>query len=275
MLKTPFYGPVGTLIAQFHKKVTLMKARMILICVLLGLCGNAFAQDIIHTIDGRSIEAKVLEINDDDILYKTFDNQDGPDYRMSVGRVTRIVFQNGTEKSFAPSTILVPSPYVHDPYGYYGPLEYRWGHYYDRRGRLYAEQLKDYLGVSLYGSDYRKARSQYQSGFILTISGAALVISSLTCGAMLSDYNRGVAAMNMPSSMRGKDHSSIGALYVAGGIAGAACLGAGIPLWIKGNRKLNAIADDYNQRYGRNAYGFQSSLRVGATGNGIGLALNF
>ena len=33
-------------------------------------------------------------------------------------------------------------------------FEYRWGHYYDRRGRLYAEQLQDYLGVSLYGSDY-------------------------------------------------------------------------------------------------------------------------
>ena len=95
-----------------------MKAKLILICVLSGLCGNAFAQDIIHTIDGRSIEAKVLEINDDDILYKTFDNQGGPDYRMSVSRVARIVFQNGTEKSFAPSTILVPSPYVHDPYGY-------------------------------------------------------------------------------------------------------------------------------------------------------------
>ena len=252
-----------------------MKAKLILICVLSGLCGNAFAQDIIHTIDGRSIEAKVLEINDDDILYKTFDNQGGPDYRMSVSRVARIVFQNGTEKSFAPSTILVPSPYVHEPYGYYGPLEYRWGHYYDRRGRLYAEQLQDYLGVSLYGSDYRKASSQYQSGLWLSIGGAALVISSLTCGAMLSDYNRGVAAMNMPSSMRGNDHSSMGALYVAGGIAGAACLGAGIPLWIRGNRKLNAIADDYNQRYGRNAYGYKSSLSVGATGNGVGLALSF
>ena len=91
---------------------------------------------------------------------------------------------------------------------------------------------------------------------------------------MLSDYNRGVAAMNMPSSMRGNDHSS-GALYVAGGIAGAACLGVGIPLWIRGNRKLNAIADDYNQRYGRNAYGYKSSLSVGPTGNGVGLALNF
>ena len=221
-----------------------MKAKLILICVLSGLCGNSFAQDIIHTIDGRSIEAKVLEINDDDILYKTFDNQDGPDYRMSVGRVARIVFQNGTEKSFAPSTILVPSPYVHDPYGYYGPLEYRWGHYYDR-------------------------------GFWLSIGGVALLVSSIINGAMLSDYNRGVASMDMPSSMRGNDHSSMGALYVAGGIAGAACLGAGIPLWIKGNRKLNAIADDYNQRYGRNAYGYKSSLSVGATGNGVGLALNF
>ena len=63
--------------------------------------------------------------------------------------------------------------------------------------------------------------------------------------------------------------------YDAGGITGAACLGVGIPLWIKGNRKLNAIADDYNQRYGRNAYGYKSSLSVGPTGNGIGLALNF
>ena len=90
-----------------------MKAKLILICVLSGLCGNAFAQDIIHTIDGRSIEATVLEINDDDILYKTFDNQGGPDYRMSVSRVARIVFQNGTEKSFAPSSILVPMYMIH------------------------------------------------------------------------------------------------------------------------------------------------------------------
>ena len=82
-----------------------MKAKMILICVLLGLYCDAFAQDIIHTIDGRSIEAKILEINDDDILYKTFDNQDGPDYRMSVGRVARIVFQNGTEKSSCPQPL--------------------------------------------------------------------------------------------------------------------------------------------------------------------------
>ena len=58
-------------------------------------------------------------------------------------------------------------------------------------------------------------------------------------------------------------------------LTGAAALGAGIPLWIKGNKKLNAIADDYNQRYGGKAYGYSPSLSVGTTGNGIGLALNF
>mgnify|MGYP007056182923 CR=1 FL=1 len=58
-----------------------MKAGIILFCALVVLCRNAFAQDIIHTIDGRSIEAKVIEINDNDILYKTFDNLDGPNYR--------------------------------------------------------------------------------------------------------------------------------------------------------------------------------------------------
>ena len=77
---------MGMFLAQSgHKRETLMKARLILICALSGLCGHAFVQDIIHTIDGRSIEAKILEINDDDILYKTFDNQDGPDYRNAYG----------------------------------------------------------------------------------------------------------------------------------------------------------------------------------------------
>ena len=67
----------------------------------------------------------------------------------------------------------------------------------------------------------------------------------------------------------------MGAYLAAEGLIGAACIGVGIPLWVKGNRKLNAIADDYNQRYGRNAYGHASSLSIGSTANGVGLALNF
>lgn len=264
----------GMILAVTDKKQMLMKAKLTLICILAALFGKASAQDIIHTIDGRSIEAKVLEITEVEILYKTFDNPEGPDYRMAIDRVGRIEFQNGTEKVFLPSTDLVPRPYVYDSCGPYGPLEYRWGHYYDRRGRLYAEQLRDYLGVSLFGSEYLQATRQYQWGLWLTIGGTALLISSVSCAAMLSDYERGVAAMDMPGSMRQDGNSGMRALNVVGGIAGAACLGAGIPLWVKGNRKLDALADEYNRRYTGKSGG-RSSLNIGATGNGIGLALNF
>lgn len=251
-----------------------MKAKLILVCALTVLCGSAFAQDIIHTIDGRSIEAKVLEISDEDILYKTFDNQDGPDYRMSVSRILRIVFQNGTERSFAPSSLIFQSPYAYDAIGPYGPLEYRWGHYYDRRGRLYADQLRDYLGVSLYGSDYLKADRQLTWGLVLTITGATILVGSLVAGGASAEYNRNVSSMNLPYHMR-ETAASSPAPYIVGGLVGAACLGFGIPLWVKGDKKLNAIADDYNQRYGSKNYGYRPSLNLGSTGNGVGLALNF
>ncbi len=252
-----------------------MKAKLILIFVLMALCGKVFAQDKIYTVDGRCIEAKVLEISDEDIAYKTYDNPDGPLYRMGVGRVARIVFENGTEKSFAPSSILVPSPYAFDPYGRDGLLQYRHGHYYNRHGRLHAEDMRDYLGVSLYGNEYLKAKGQYLWGIWLTIGGATLIVSSAVSALMEADYNRGVSSIDMPSTMHESASSDMTALYIAGGVAGAACLGAGIPLWRKGAGRLGAIADDYNSRYGRKAYGQGAGLNLGPTSGGVGLALIF
>lgn len=255
-----------------------MKAKIILTSILLAFCAEAFAQDIIHTTDRRTIEAKILEITDEDILYKTYDNLGGPDYRMSIDRVERIVFENGTEKTFSPAAILVPGPYAYDYYDLYGPLEYRWGHYYDRYGHICSDSLYDYLGVSMYGSKYRKAQNQLQWGLWLTMGGAALLTTGIVCGAMQADYNRGVAQMRGNYSsygIRGNDSSSMEAVDIATGIVGAAGLGAGITLLVKGNKKMNEIADDYNLRYGRAAHGSKSSLNVGTTAHGIGLAFNF
>ena len=259
------------LIVAVETNCNVMRTRIILTCVMAVLCGNAFAQDIIHTLDNPPIEAKVLEISDSHIVYKTFDNLDGPDYIIPVDRVARIVFENGTERIFAPSTIFSTGPYAYDYYEPYGPIDYRWGHFYDRRGRLYAEDMRNYLGVSIYGSEYLKAHSQYQWGTWLTLGGAAVLISSVIGGAMLSDFNSSMDGHGMD----GFDTSGESAMYIIGGIAGAACVGAGIPLWIKGNNRLNAIADDYNRTYGRGGYGYSPSLNIGSTGSGIGLAYRF
>jgi len=91
-------------------------SRKIFVMLLLALfAGRVYAQDVIHTIDTKPIQAKVIEIGDDYIWYKTYDNPDGPDYKMSVSRVTKIVFENGTVKSFAPESLFgYRSPYVYD-----------------------------------------------------------------------------------------------------------------------------------------------------------------
>jgi hypothetical protein len=252
-----------------------MKTKLLLMALLMALCAESFAQDVIQTLDSRRIEAKVLEITDDYIRYKTFDNLEGPDYRMSVDRVVRIVFENGTEKAFAPARLFDPyegiGPYgLYGPNGSYGPcgpLSYRWGHYYDRERRLYSEELRDRLGVALYGSEYLQAQRQFQWGQWLTLGGGALLTFALASGAMVADFNRSTAAMGMRHSAA--DHMET-AFLVASGLAGAAGLGFGIPLWVKGNRKLNALADDYNRRFGQSP-----SLEMGPTATGLGLTLRF
>ena len=231
----------------------------------MALCAGSYAQDIIHTFDGKSIEAKILEISDDTILYKTFDNQEGPDYRMSVNKVARIVFENGTEKVFAPADIFKAAPvapgYYNPYYESYGPLVYRRGRFYDGYGRIYDDEFRDYLGVSLYGSDYLKARNQITSGGLLTFVGSAAVSFSLIASLIISDFNKG----DNPFGKTSQTGPTIG------GLVGVACLVGGIPLWVKGGRKMKAFADDYNQRYGAG----KTNLSLGSAPSGLGLTLNF
>lgn len=240
-----------------------MKTKLALTVLMMALCVSSYAQDIIHTFDGKSIEAKILEISDDDILYKTFDNQEGPDYRMSVTRVSKIVFANGTEKVFAPANIFSTSPLISEYsspcyYGIYGPIEYRHGHYYDRRGIIREARMRDYLGVSLYGSDYLKAKDRLTGGILLTSAGGGCLIMAAI----------GLIALNSaPDGMEGP--AQLFALST--GIASAACLGVGIPLWVKGNKQMNAMADDYNQRFGAG----KANLSLGSAPSGLGLTLNF
>lgn len=221
--------------------------------MLFGL--QSYAQDVIHVFDQRPIEAKVLEITDDYVRYKTFDNLEGPDYRMSVARIMRIVFENGTEKTFS-SAAMLAAP------NFYGPVRYRLGRFYDYRG-IPVDNYSDMIGAALYGSDYRKARNRTFWGISLTGLGSALVVASMLSSSMTADFNHS-SGMNISS-----DSATIF------GVMGGACLVAGIPLWISGSRKFNKIADDYNKNYGRGNVGHNSSLQLKSGVNGVGLAFCF
>ena len=106
------------------------------------------------------------------------------------------------------------------------------------------------IGLSLYGSRYRKASSNKGWGVTLSclLAPALLVGTGYALG-----QNLGVAIL--------------GAASLAGTLYG------GIKLWRKGQRELDAMLDDYSVRYAPRPYA--ASLSVGPTRNGVGLALNF
>ena len=109
------------------------------------------------------------------------------------------------------------------------------------------------VGYAIYGSRYRKAVSNKSWGITLCI--VAPVLGIATAGALDSGGVRTWVIVT-------------GGVLVCGG-----ALGAGIPLWVKGQKELDAMLDDYVKNYGPKPHA--ANLTAGPTRNGIGLALNF
>lgn len=121
-----------------------------------------------------------------------------------------------------------------------GHLDYRWGHYYLGDRRLRRQDLNDYIGYSLYGGKYRKACNQYFCGISLTTVGVSILIFTAAEHICQNRFDNNPAFQDKFF----KDGSNGSTGYIIGYTAGAACIGAGIPLWVKSNKTLNEIADD-------------------------------
>ena len=56
------------------------------------------AQDRIHFLDSRVVDAVVDEVGNELIYYRAYHNQDGPLYSVPVSHVEKIVYHNGYEQ---------------------------------------------------------------------------------------------------------------------------------------------------------------------------------
>lgn len=61
---------------------------------------NVAAQDVVVKKDGSTILAKVLEVNQDNIKYKKFSNQNGPTYTINLSDVMSVNYENGEKEDF-------------------------------------------------------------------------------------------------------------------------------------------------------------------------------
>ena len=72
-----------------------MKRLITLFIIALGVAFSAAAQDIVTKKDGTDIRAKILEVNLDNIRYKSFSNLEGPTYTLPLSEILMIQYANG------------------------------------------------------------------------------------------------------------------------------------------------------------------------------------
>lgn len=77
--------------------------KQLIIVFLLMISGATYAQDVITLTDGKTVNAKILELTPDQVKYKKSDNLEGPTYTVPVANITKIKYANGSEDTFAPS----------------------------------------------------------------------------------------------------------------------------------------------------------------------------
>ena len=82
-----------------------MKKQIVLTMLSLAAL-NVAAQDVVVKKDGSTILAKVLEVNQDNIKYKKFSNQNGPTYTINLSDVMSVNYENGEKEDFNNSSIM-------------------------------------------------------------------------------------------------------------------------------------------------------------------------
>jgi len=68
---------------------------IVLVAVLVGSALVARGQDVISTVSGQVIRAKVLEVSPSIVKYKRESNPDGPTYTVYTSDLIKILYENG------------------------------------------------------------------------------------------------------------------------------------------------------------------------------------
>lgn len=88
-----------------------------LIVLLMGLviASLSFAQDIIVCKDSKRIDAKIIEVGQNEIKYKKFDFQEGPTFSINISDISSIIYSNGDVAAFNSNNSQEPKVEANSP----------------------------------------------------------------------------------------------------------------------------------------------------------------
>jgi hypothetical protein len=258
-----------------------MKRFLLIITILVsGL--TIFAQDIIVTKDAKRIDAKVLEINIDNVRYKDFENQDGPIYTILKSDIASIVYQNGKVENFPDQTsqpAQQPEP-AQQPNVQQNPQNLTAKQFDDMDDDDIDAYLRDYEGGKIYETFHSGVKLRSVGKKMLT---AGLVLSGAGLTAMIvgvaivnygyySDYGyRYGADYYDPLTAYSFYYTGLVLFSIGNGLTIAS-----IPINAVGGSKKKIAKNQYIDQYingGKTTY--TPTLDFNYTGNGLGLVLKF
>ena len=101
-----------------------MKKIIFLAFAIISLSASTKAQDKIYRKNGKTIEAKILEVGSAEIKYRVYKDENGPIYILETDKIKKVEFENGKVEKFTPD--------LKDP-------------------ELYAEQLQKAIKINFLG----------------------------------------------------------------------------------------------------------------------------
>lgn len=224
--------------------------KLSLLIVLLCVSFVTIAQDVIVKKDGSTIQSKVMEINETEIKYKKWSNQDGPLYSIKSNEVYSISFQNGEVE-------LITSEAINQSFQLNNGRMERKGMNLTLDGRkIYGEEVRSLIGERNYQT-YLSARKQIGTGNVFTVVFLASLGTTIAF-ALVREWNAAIV-------------SSV----VVDVSLPLMCIFKGV-----GKGRLNWIADEYNINRTASAFSYQLSPSIMKCNsmesqNNLGLGLTF
>ncbi|MDR0762927.1 MAG: hypothetical protein LBF01_00320 [Bacteroidales bacterium] len=249
-----------------------IKSLALAVCFIAALPNTVFSQDYILTVNNEEIQAKVLEIGLNEVVYKKFSNLDGPAYIISKSDIVQIIYQNGDIEKFNTQNNVNESIDETDIVVKKQQESISRAKFLSMNNREMSEYLLKNENGSIY-KQFSRGKKLNSVGKTLWITGIPVAVTGvvlLWAGVSYSLYSL--------STSTGSFY--VGASIYDAGLAlisvGDLLIAAGIPLHIIGKNKMKGAKRDYVNRYmSENIYKVKPSLDFGLTGNGAGFIINF
>lgn len=245
-----------------------IKKLSILFFALLS-CHLSMAKDVIVTKQSEKIDAKIIEVSDEEIRYKKQGNLNGPTFVIKTKDISTIVYESGDIQTFKENQVPEVSQEVISPQETSAkeplqkqstvtlyPITAGW----EMNGRaLSRSELEVHLKencVTAY-NQWRKGRERTAAGTTCLIFGSAFTLSGIICLTAYDGRRDGLLVWG-----------------VTGAIMGPSCYIASIPFYVSGGVSRRKAIDTYNEKCAIQQ-GSALQLNFNINNNGLGLALKF